>query len=75
MGKRKEAEIDKELLKRIGINNVKVYYYRTAKTFCLYISRYEVKKFLENILPHSLKLQKLVLVPRRDLTLAREKRV
>ncbi|MBZ1345048.1 MAG: hypothetical protein KY055_00140 [Candidatus Nealsonbacteria bacterium] len=74
-GREGEAEKDKELLKRIGISNVRVYYYKTAKTFCLYISRYEVKKFLESILPYSVKLQKLVLVPRRDLTLARVKRV
>ena len=65
--KRKEAETDRELLKRIGVENVKIYYYKSAKTFCLYISRYEAKKFLENIMSHSLKLQKLVLVPRRDL--------
>jgi len=69
-GKKIEAEKDKKLLERIGINKVKIYYYRSAKTFCLYISRYEVKKFLESISPYSLKLQKLVLVPRRDLTLA-----
>lgn len=74
-GRKSEAETDKELLKRIGIGNTKVYYYKTAKTFCLYISRYEAKKFLENIKPYSLKLQKLVLVPRRDLTLDRAKRV
>lgn len=66
-GKKSEAEKDKELLKRVGIANTKVYYYKTAKTFCLYISRYEAKKFLESILPYSVKLQKLVLVPRRDL--------
>ena len=66
-GRKSEAETDKELLKRIGIDNTKVYYYKTAKTFCLYISRYEAKKFLKNIKPYSLKLQKLVLVPRRDL--------
>ena len=74
-GRKSEAEKDKELLKRIGISNVKVYYYKTAKTFCLYVSRYEVKKFLESISPYSVKLQKLVLVPRRDLTLTRAKRV
>ncbi len=62
-----EAEIDKRILKRIGISNTKIYYYKSAKTFCLYISRYEAKKFLDNILSHSLKLQKLVLAPRRDL--------
>jgi len=66
-GRKNETEIDKEILKRIGINNTKIYYYKSAKTFCLYISRYEAKKFLESILPYSLKLQKLVLAPRRDL--------
>lgn len=62
-----EAKIDKRLLRRIGIGNIKIYHYKSAKTFCLYISRYEAKKFLENILGHSLKLQKLVLASRRDL--------
>ena len=66
-GRKSEAEIDKEILRRIGISKAKIYYYKSAKTFCLYISRYETKKFLENIMSHSLKLQKLVLVPRRDL--------
>ena len=66
-GRKSEAEIDKEILRRIGISKAKIYYYKSAKTFCLYISRYEAKKFLENIMSHSLKLQKLVLVPRRDL--------
>jgi len=65
--RKSEAEIDRKLLRKIGITKTKVYHYKSAKTFCLYISRYEAKKFLENILPHSLKLQKLVLVPRRDL--------
>jgi intein/homing endonuclease len=74
-GKKKEAENDKEFLKRIGIRNTKIYYYRNARTFCLYISRYETGRFLEKILPYSVKLQKLVLAPRRDLTLARAKRV
>lgn len=74
-GRKSEAETDRELLKRISISNVKVYHYKSAKTFCLYISRYEVKKFLENISPYSLKLQKLVFAPRRDLTLTRAKGV
>ena len=74
-GRKNEANEDKEFLKRIGINNTKIYYYRSAKTFCLYTSRYEANKFLESILPYSVKLQKLVLVPRRDLTLAKVKRV
>ena len=74
-GKRKEAEVDQKLLKKIRINNTKIYYYKSANTFCLYISRNEAKKFLESIVHYSLKLQKLVLVPRRDLTLSRAKRV
>ena len=56
---KKETEIDKLLLEKLKITNVKIYYYRTAKTFCLYISRYEAKKFLEKILPYSVKTQKL----------------
>jgi len=68
-GTRLEAEKDRDFLKRIGTTNTKIYRYKTANTFCLYISRYETKKFIESILPYSSKLQKLVLVPRRDLTL------
>jgi len=66
-GKKNEAKMDKKLLKRIGINKTKIYYYKSARTFCLYVSRYESKKFLNIILPYSLKLQKLVFAPRRDL--------
>lgn len=65
--KKFEAETDKELLRKIGINNTKVYHYKKARTFCLYISRYESERFIEEIFPYSIKLQKLVLVPRRDL--------
>ncbi|MBU4481135.1 hypothetical protein KKH59_02350 [Patescibacteria group bacterium] len=72
-GNKNETEMDKEILKKIGISNVKVYYYKSANTFCLYVSRYEAEKFLDNILPYSVKLQKLVFAPRRDLTLTRDK--
>lgn len=65
--RKNEAEIDKKLLEKIGITNTKIYYYKSAKTFCFYISRYEAKKFIKSILPYSLKLQKLVFAPRRDL--------
>ncbi len=44
-GKLNEAEMDKKLLRRMGIRKTKIYYYKSAKTFCLYISRYETKKF------------------------------
>lgn len=66
-GRENEPEIDKKILKRIGISKTNVYYYKSAKTFCLYVSRYEAKKFLKEIWPYSLKLQKLVPAPRRDL--------
>jgi hypothetical protein len=66
-GNMDEAKLDKKLLKKIGVNKVKIYYYKSAKTFCLYVSRYETKKFLNYILSYSLKLQKLVFTPRRDL--------
>jgi len=65
-GNKDEAKIDKELLRKIDINNTKIYYYKAARTFCLYVSRYEAKDFLEKIFPYSSKLQKLVFVPRRD---------
>ena len=66
-GEKIEARTDQILLRKVGINKVRIYYYKNARTFCLYISRYEVKKFLKNILPYSWKLQELVLAPRRDL--------
>jgi len=74
-GKKEEAKVDKGFLEEIGVKNVKIYYYKSAKTFCLYISRYEVDKFLKAISSYSKKIQKLVFVPRRDLTLAKAKRV
>ena len=69
-GKRDEAETDKILLEKIGIANTKIYFYKSANTFCLYVSRFESKNFLNKILPYSIKLQKLVSVPRRDLVSA-----
>ena len=68
--RRSEAETDKILLDKMGINNTKIYYYKTARTFCLYVSRFQAKDFLENIFKYSIKLQKLVSLPRRDLILA-----
>lgn len=65
-GKRSEAEMDKKILQKIDVTNTKIYYYKSANTFCLYVSRYEANKFLENIFPYSIKLQKLTFVPRRD---------
>lgn len=69
-----ETRIDQRLLRKIGIMNTKVYDYKSAKTFCLYISRYQARDFLDKILPYSSKLQKLVLTPRRDLVFALAKK-
>lgn len=67
-GRRREAEIDRKLLRKVGIKKTKIYYYRTARTFCLYISRFEAGKFLESIYSYSSKIQKLsAFVSRRDL--------
>lgn len=63
-----EAETDKQLLENLGFDLCKVYYYRTSVAYVLYVSRLEAKKFIENILPYSLRLQNPVLESRRDLT-------
>lgn len=64
----KEAEIDKTLFGRIGIKKTKIYHYKSAHTFCLYVSRYETAKAIKLFLPYSVYLQqKLALIPRRDL--------
>lgn len=67
-GNFKEAKTDNGLLKRIGFKLSKVYNYRKSKTFCLYISRYETKRFIKGIYPYSVRMQKLVFVPRRDFS-------
>ena len=54
----KEAKVDQKLLEKIGIKNTKVYHYASARTYCLYVSRYESERFLEYIKPYSIKLQK-----------------
>ena len=66
-GTKAEAEFDQKLVKKLGVIQTKIYYYRTSSTFCLYVSRYAAKEFLKRILSYSVKLQKLALVPRRDL--------
>ncbi|OGZ32763.1 MAG: hypothetical protein A3H02_02165 [Candidatus Niyogibacteria bacterium RIFCSPLOWO2_12_FULL_41_13] len=63
----KEAQKDLMLMNSLGFKKMKIYNYRSAKTFCLYFSRLETHKFLSLIYPYSLRLQKSVFVPRRDL--------
>jgi len=62
-----EAQNDLALVLSLGFQKMKIYNYRTAKTFCLYFSRMETNKFLSLIHPYSVRLQKSVFVPRRDL--------
>ena len=64
---KQEAETDLALMKSLGFSKMKIYHYYSAKTFCLYFSRLETNKFLSLIYPYSLKLQKSVFIPRRDL--------
>lgn len=62
-----EAKNDLALMKLLGFQKMKIYDYRTARTFCLYFSRLETERFLSLIYPHSVRLQKSVFAPRRDL--------
>lgn len=61
-----EAKVDSDLLHKLNFKKVKIYHYRSARTFCLYISRLEASNFLSQIYFYSVKLQKSVFVPRRD---------
>ena len=63
-----EAENDRYLLEQLGFERSKIYHYRTAKTFCLYISRLETERFLSLIYSYSTRLQKSVFASRRDLS-------
>lgn len=66
-GNNAEAEQDAFLLQPHGFVRLKIYRYAKAKTFCLYISRFEAERFLSLIYPFSLKLQTSAFAPRRDL--------
>lgn len=58
-GGEEEACIDKALLEKLGFEKAKVYHYKTAHTFCLYISRYETTRFLGIIRAHSVLVPKM----------------
>ncbi len=66
-GNRAEAERDLALIHHAGFERTKLYHYRAARTFCLYVSRFDTPLFLRSIKRHSVRLQKSVFVPRRDL--------
>jgi len=63
-----EAKNDLALLEMKDLQLCKIYHYKTARTFCLYISRLETRKFLSEIYPYSVRLQKSVFTPRRDFS-------
>ena len=50
---KEEAEKDKTLLQLADIKNSKVYYYKQARTYCLYIYRKDAEKFIDNIREYS----------------------
>jgi intein/homing endonuclease len=63
-GNIKETALDKELLSRVRGYKTKIYRYKKANTYCLYVSRYDTKNFLQDILPFSRKMRNSL--PRRD---------
>lgn len=50
---REEAEIDQQLLAKIGIMLVSVYHYRHAQEYCLYVSRNIAQSFIGTISRYS----------------------
>lgn len=62
-----DAQKDYVLLGNLGLKNTKVYRYDSSRTFVIYVSRLESSIFVENCLPYSSRLQKLVLGSCRDL--------
>ena len=60
-----EADADQRLLTKLNRYHAKVYHYRTAQTYVLYISRYDATQFLHDIALYSVRAQSLL--PRRDL--------
>lgn len=62
-----EANLDLRLMKSVGMDGARIYHYKSARTFCLYVPRGQTAKFLSLIYPYSVRLQKSVFVPRRDL--------
>lgn len=55
-GNTHEAAIDKSLLEKIGFYQVKVYRYKKAKTYVVYVSRNISKDLIKSIKPYSSKL-------------------
>jgi hypothetical protein len=60
---RKEAEIDQQLLAKVGIDKTSIYHYQQAGTFALYLWRKHTPKFVRMIQPESLKINGLLITP------------
>lgn len=59
-----EAETDKLLLKKVRPDyRVRIYQYKTARTYCLYISRYHSKNLIQDLISYSTILQDRFLTP------------
>lgn len=61
---RQEAEVDQQLLCRLRCYRSRIYHYRSARTYVLYVSRYDANQFLHDMVTYSVKAQSLL--PRRD---------
>lgn len=59
-----EAKTDKRLLKKIRPDfRVRVYQYKKARTYCLYVSRYHSKNLIQDLISYSTILQDRFLTP------------
>lgn len=59
-----EAEVDQRLLQKLDHYQTSVYHYRGARTYVIYVSRYDANQFLHDIAPYSVIVKSLL--PRRD---------
>lgn len=63
-GNREEAELDRKLLQKIRpAYQTKVYQYKGARTYCLYVSRYHSQSLIRDLIPYSTILQDRFLTP------------
>lgn len=67
-GNSEEAAKDKRLLATIRSYKTKIYYYKSAKTYCLYVSRYDARNFLHELSPFPIILKSLCPVETESAT-------
>lgn len=66
----KEAKTDQVLLDKLRCYETRVYHYKSARTYVLYISRYDANQFIHDIASYSMLAKSLL--PRRDLVALEE---